>query len=157
MPEEKTELRHVTVPDIMDGWIQDPPPPPEDKPTHQPKSRFVRDWNELKNPLTATFHFKEVGNFILGRLVGVRKNVGENKATVYDLEIEDSSHAQGGYRLSVWGKTDLDGKINRHGNPSGKYLYAELVEITPTGDGDRTWFEFLVKLQPPRRRGFAEP
>jgi len=147
-PGAPPQLEKHQVEDIVDGWVEPLKAPAAVPDTKPARSKFARDWDEIRNPINRTFHFKEVGNYILGRVVNVRQNVGVNKATVYDFEIHAEEKP---YFLAVWGKSDLDGKINKlGGRVAGKFLYVELVAITPTGDGDRTWFEFLVKERPRR-------
>jgi hypothetical protein len=145
----ESELEHLVVTDILDVYVEPAPQQPPERAHTKPRSRLAEDWREVQNPLNRTAHFKEVGNYLLGRLVDIRDNVGPNRSKMYDFEIQDGENPYP-YTLSVWGgKSDLDGRLRRIKNPIGQYVYVELAELVPTDDPDRVWFRFLVKVRGP--------
>lgn len=95
-------------------------------------------WKEVKTSFPPTFHFTKVGDYVSGKYVEKRDNVGVNESEVYVIEVGNASDAE---RVSVWEKTALKSKMASI--ELGAEILIQLVAMKP-GQFGVPYYDFRV-------------
>ena len=86
------------------------------------------------------WNYEKAGDFIAGIYLGMRTEVGENKANLYSLRTDKGV-------ISIWGSTVLDTKlpfINENDDIKIVYLGEK------TGNGSRKYKDFKIQIAKPQ-------
>ena len=88
---------------------------------------------EIGHELPDVFHFEKSGDSIEGIYLKKKTNVGENKANLYIIEVK-------GKRVSVWGSTVLDDKMD-------EVKEGDLITITYLGKEKKKYHNYKLEVE----------
>ena len=98
----------------------------------------MEEWIEHQPEFLTTFHFNDIGDFLLGIYIEKRLNVGENSSNIYVFQVGKKDAAQ---QFAVWGKSSLDLKLAKI--VYGTLVYIDLVGFRKSKRGS-DWYDFRV-------------